>query len=314
MNNEEVKIFAGSASKGFAEEFAKEIWLEVSPIVIKKFSCWENYIKLNKSVRWKKVFIVQTTRTWKMNDDFMELFLIINAAKKSFAKEVHVIIPYISYSRQDKIHDPREPISAKLIAQLIEVSWADEVITMHLHADQNQAFFDIPVDNLNAMKLFIDYIKSKNIKNPIIVSPDAGWAKAAKKFADKLWFPLAIMHKTRPDHNVSEITHVIWDVKWKTPILYDDIVDTAWSVCWAKKALVANWANDEVYMVATHPVFSGPAVERLDEAWFKEIIVTNSIPLEWRVPKNTKIISIAPLIAKIVKNIVEERGVTEIYR
>lgn len=312
--NEKIRIFAGSASKDFAKELAKEVWIELSPLTIKQFSCGETYVKLDKSVRWKKVFIVQTTRTWKMNEDFMELFLLINAAKKSFAKTVHIIIPYISYSRQDKIHEPREPISAKLISQLIEASWADEVITMHLHADQHQAFFDIPVDNLNPMKLFIEEIRSKNLKNPVIISPDAGWAKNAKKFADELWYPLAIMHKTRPEHNVSEITHIIWDIKWKTPIIYDDIVDTAWSVCGAKKALVKNWANNEVYMVATHPVFSGPAVERLDEAWFKEIIVSNSIPLEWKKPKNIKQISIAPLIAKVVKNIIDEKWITEIYR
>lgn len=314
MNKDQVKIFSGSASKEFTKELCKEIWIEPSSVTIKKFSCWETYIKLDESVRWKKVFIVQTTRTWKMNEDFMELFLLINAAKKSFAKDVHVIIPNISYSRQDKIHDPREPISAKLIAQLIETAWADEIITMHLHSDQNQAFFDIPVDNLNAMKLFVEEIKSKNLKNPVVVSPDAGWAKDAKRFADALWFPLAIMHKTRPEHNVSEVTHIIWDIKWKTPILYDDIVDTAWSVCWAKKALTENWAIDEVYMVATHPVFSWPAIERLDKANFKEIVVSNSIPIEWEKPKNLKQISIAPLIWKIVKNIIEEKWVTEIYR
>lgn len=244
----------------------------------------------------------------------MELFLLCEAAKNSFAARINVVIPYFSYARQDKIHSSREPISARLMSDLLVKSGADNIITMNLHSDQIQGFFDVPVDNLNARKIFAKAIREKNLKDPVVVSPDVGGSKMAKKFADELGYPLAILHKTRPEHNVSQITHVIGDVKGKTPIFIDDMVDTAGSVCNAKKAIVEQGARDEVYLVSTHPVFSGPAIERLKEANFKEIIVTNSLPLseEQMFGKITQI-SVAPLIAEVIKNSMQHKSVSTLY-
>lgn len=279
---------------------------------IKTFSCGETYVKFEESFRGKDIFLVQTGRTGHMNNDLIELLLLIDAAKRSFAEKIHVVMPYFPYSRQDKIHGPREGISAKLMANMIRQAGADHVITMHLHSDQIQGFFDCPVDNLNPRRLFVEYFKKKNIKDPVIVSPDAGGAKEAKKFADELGAPLVILHKTRPSHNVSEVTHVIGDVAGKTPIIVDDMVDTAGSVCAAKQGLIDAGANAEVYLATTHAIFSGPARERLTEANFAEIIAVDTLPVE-NPPKNFKTMSVAPLLADVIKNVAEKESVSKLY-
>ncbi len=306
------KVFAGSSHEDFAKKITKELDRDLGKTTIKQFSCGETYVKYNETFRGQDVFIVQTGRTGKMNDDLMELFLLIDAAQKSFAKHIHVVMPYFPYSRQDKIHAPREGISAKLFANLIAKAGADHLITMHLHSDQIQGFFDFPVDNLNPRKIFVDYLRAKNLKDPVIISPDAGGAKMAKKFADDLDCPLAILHKYRPEHNVSEVSHVIGDVKGRTPIIVDDMVDTAGSVCAAKPALINAGANEEIYLCATHAIFSGPAVERLTEANFAEILCSDTLPVENK-PKNFKIISVAPLFAKVIQNVADQKSVSGLY-
>ncbi len=306
------KIFAGSSHPTLSQDISNSLREVISPTTIKRFACGEIYVKFNESFRGQDVFIIQTCRTGHMNEDLMELFLLIDAAKQSFANKVHVIMPYFAYSRQDKIHAAREGISAKLFANLIVRSGADHIITTHLHSDQIQGFFDIPVDNLNPRRMFVDYFKSKNIENAVIVSPDAGGAKMAKKFADELGVSMCVLHKQRPEHNVSEVSHVIGDVKGKTPILVDDMIDTAGSVCAAKKALIEAGANDEVYLCATHPIFSGPARERLTEANFKEIVCTDSLPVE-NPPKNYKILSLKDLLADVIKNVAAQKSVSKLY-
>jgi ribose-phosphate pyrophosphokinase len=306
------KIFAGSSHPEFAEAVAKNLKTPLGPTTIKTFSCGERYVKFDETFRGQDVFLVQTCRTGHMNDDLIELMLLIDAAKQSFAKNVHVVLPYFAYSRQDKIHAPREGISAKLFADLLYTAGADQVITLHLHSDQIQGFFDCPVDNLNPRKLFVDYFAKKKLENPVIVSPDAGGAKMAKKFADDLGCELAILHKQRPEHNVSEVTHVIGDVKGKTPIIIDDMIDTAGSVCGAKEALIKSGANSDVYLCATHPIFSGPARERLTAANFKEILCTDSLPVE-NPPKNYQTLSVAPLFAEVICNVVENKSVSGLY-
>ena len=306
------KIFAGSSHKDFAQNVVKELGVSLSPMQSKKFACGETYIQFEESFRGQDVFLIQTSRTGNVNEDFMELFLMIDAARQSFAKEIHVILPYYGYCRQDKIHAAREGISAKLFADLMVKSGASHVVTLHLHSDQIQGFFDCPLDNLNPRRLFVDYFKSKKIEDAVVVSPDAGGAKMAKKFADDLGVPMVILHKQRPEHNVSEVTHVIGDAKGKTPIIIDDMIDTAGSVCGAKKALLASGCNPDVYLCATHPIFSGPARERLTEADFKEIVCTDSLPVE-NPPKNYKVLSIAPLMAEVIKNISEKKSVSRLY-
>ena len=306
------KIFSGRSHPQLATAIAKNLGKELSPITIKPFKCGETYVKFDESFRGQDIFLVQTCRTGHMNDDLMELFLMIDAARQSFARRIHVILPYFAYSRQDKIHEAREGISAKLLADLMVQAGADHVITLHLHSDQTQGFFDVPVDNLNPRRAFVDYFKAKNITDAVVVSPDAGGAKMAKKFADDLGVSMCILHKQRPEHNVSEVSHVIGDVAGKTPIIVDDMVDTAGSVCAAKQALLAAGANDEVYLCASHAIFSGPARERLTEANFSEIVCTDSLPVE-APPANFKALSMSDLLADVVQNVVEQKSVSQLY-
>jgi ribose-phosphate pyrophosphokinase len=308
------KIFTGSSHPALAQEIADCLGMKVEKMSLKRFACGEIYVRPEDTVRGKEVFIVQTC-TNRVNEDLMELFLICSVMKMSFARKVHVVLPHMGYARQDRVSLPREPISAKLMADLLVQSGADHVITFTLHSDQIQGFFDVPVDNAHPRKLFVDYLKKKKISDPIIVSPDEGGAKAAKKMADELECPMAIMHKSRSVHvhNVSEITHTVGDIGGKTAILYDDMVDTAGSVCNAKEVLVRDGARGEVYLIATHPIFSPPAIERLAEANFKEIIVSNSIPTQNYRLSNLTTISIAPLVAEIIRSVMEEKSVSNVY-
>lgn len=306
------KIFSGTSHPELAQSVAQKLGKELSPVTIKKFACGEIYVKYEESFRGQDVFLVQTCRTARMNDDLVELYLLIDAARQSFARKVHVILPYFAYSRQDKIHGAREGISAKLMADLMVQAGADHVVTLHLHTDQIQGFFDVPVDNLNPRRLFVEYIKSKQLTDPVVISPDAGGAKSAKKFADDLELPLAIMHKQRPEHNQSEVTHIIGDVAGKTPIIVDDMIDTAGSVCAAKQALIDNGSHPDVYLCATHPIFSGPARERLTEANFAEIVCTDSLPVE-NPPKNFTVLSVAELLSEVITNVSEQRSVSKLH-
>ncbi len=314
MSKSNFRLFAGNAHPALAQEIAKLIKMDLSEITIKKFACGEVYINIDETVRGKEVFLIHTTRGGSINEDYMELFLMCDAMRRSFAKKVHVVLPHFGYARQDKLHEARETISAKLISDLLVKSGAEHLITMHLHSDQNQAFFDVPVDNLNPRNMFVDYIKQKGITDGVIVSPDAGGAKSAKQLADKLGFSIAILHKTRPSHNISEVTHIVGDIKGKTPIIYDDMVDTAGSICNAKDILIKGGSNSDVYMMATHPILSNPATERLRKAQFKEVVFTNSIPI----PKDKefpglKVLSIAPLLAAVMEGVIQEKSITPLY-
>lgn len=306
----QLKIFAGSSHPELAKEIAKSLKIKLSELQISRFACGEIYAKPKDTVRGDDVFIIQTA-TSNVNEDLMELFVILDSLKRSFAGRIHVVIPHYPYSRQDRVASPREPISAKLVADLISTAGADHVITMKLHSDQEQGFFNFPVDNLNPEKLFADYFKKKKIKDLVVVSPDAGGAKDAKKFADSVGANLAIIHKTRPNHNVSEVTHVVGDVEGKTCVLFDDMVDTGGSVTAAKVALEKMGANKDIYLAATHAVFSDPAVERFKQAGFKEVVVTNSIPLpKEKQFKGLKVLSVAPFLAGIIKNVHDDKSVT----
>jgi len=314
MSETKYTIFSGSSHPELAEAIAKALGKPLGKIKLSTFSCGEKYIALEQTIRGQEVFLVQTCRDKLVNEDYMELFLMINAAKLSFATQIHVIIPHFGYARQDKVHVPREPISAKVMADLLVKAGANHIITFELHSDQNQAFFDVPVDNINVHRLFAQYFMKKNLKNITIVSPDAGGAKNAKKFADDLHTPIAILHKSRPAHNVATTTHVVGDVKGRTCIIYDDMIDTAGSVVSAHKALLANGAKKDIYLAATHPIFSGPAVIRLSEAGFKEVVVTNSLPLpKEKQFKGLKVISIAPLLASIIGNITQQKSVSSLF-
>lgn len=296
-----------------AEEIARHLKIKLSPMHISRFACGEIYAKPEVTVRGCDIFVVQTA-THNVNEDLMELFVMLDAFKRSFANNIHVVMPHYGYARQDRVATPREPISAKLMADLISAAGADHLITMSLHSDQEQGFFDFPVDNLYSKKFFADYFKKKKLKDLVVVSPDAGGAKEAKKFADVLGAELAIIHKARPKANVSEVTHLVGDVEKKTCIIFDDMIDTGGSVCNAAKALRANKANKDIYLAATHAVFSNPATERLAKAGFKEVVVTNSIPVpKEKQFKGLKVLSIAPLMAKIIKNVYSAKSVSTVF-
>ncbi len=305
-------LFTGSSHPALAQDLARELGMDLGKLTLKKFSCGENYVRYDQSVRGQDVYIVQTG-TLNPNEDIMELCLLCQAAKLSFAKSVHVIVPHFPYSRQDRVSEPREPISAKLVALLLEQSGADHVMVLDFHSDQIQGFFGIPVDAVLARPIFADYFKGKNLPNPVVVAPDVGGAKRAKKFADSIGAELAILHKGRPAHNEAEIHEVVGDIKGKTCILFDDIIDTAGTLLSAKEALLERGANKDVYAVATHAVFSGPAVQRLAKAGFKEVVVSDSMPLDPTAIPSLHILRTAPLLAHVIRSIESKQSVTDIY-
>ncbi len=306
-----LKIFTGSSSPALGKAICKKIGISPGKLKLEDFACGEKYVQIGESVRGCNCFVIQTA-TGNVNEELIELFLIIDALKRSLAKYIHVVIPHFGYARQDKITDPREPISAKLMASLIEHAGAKHIITLDLHSSQTQAFFEKPVDNLTAKKIFLNYFKKKKLKNSVVVSPDAGGAKNAEKFAKLLGSSLAILHKSRPAHNVAEIQHIIGDVKGKTAIIFDDMVDTAGSVTAAAKVLKKNGVKD-IYLAATHAVLSGPARERLSKAGFKEIVVTDSIPQDLKKLKNIKILSITTLFADTIRGVHQGRSVSQLW-
>jgi ribose-phosphate pyrophosphokinase len=304
-------LFAGSSHPALARALAKELHTDLGKILLKSFSSGERYAKFDESVRGKDVFLLQTgSRT--VNEDLIELFLMCQAAKLSFAKSVHAIIPHFPYARQDRVAAPREPISAKLIAHLLEESGADHLITLDLHSDQIQGFFQIPVDALSGRHIFANYFNMKKFTDTVVVSPDAGGAKRAKSLADLIGAELAIMHKSRPGHQVTEVVEVVGDVKGKTCIVFDDMIDTAGSLIAAKGALDERDAK-EIYAAATHAIFAGEAIKRLKEANFTEVVVTDSIPQDHKAFPGLIILPIAPMLAEVIRHIERGESVTKIY-
>ena len=250
------------------------------------------------------VFIIQSTSP-PVNDKLLELLLIIDACKRASAKEINVIMPYYGYSRQDRKALPREPISAKLVANLIEAAGANRVITFDLHVEQIQGFFNIPVDNLEAVSLFADYFIKKKLKDIVVVSPDVGGARRARRLAKSLDLNIAIIDKRRPAHGVAEIMNVIGEVKGMNAIIMDDIIDTAGTIVGAAKALKKEGAKD-IYIVATHPLLSGPASERLMNDAIKEVIVTNTISIsKEKTFEKLRVISLAKLLSDSISKIYE---------
>ena len=307
------KIFALNSHPALAAEISRILKMPLGKITLKKFSCGENFVNFEETVRGREIFLIGTARTEFVNEDFFEVFLAADAAKRSFAKKVHIVFPHFGYARQDKIHCARESISAKLIAKLLQNSGVDHLICLHLHTDQIQGFFDFTVDNLSARRLFVEKLKKEKIENPVIVSPDAGGAKSAKKFADELGANLAILHKSRPAHNTAEIFEIVGDVKNRNCILLDDLIDTAGSVCAAKEILIKNGARKNVFLAATHPVFSGAARKKLAGAKFAKIFVSDSLPLENCKNLPIETVSVAPLISQTIENVLSDRSVSQLF-
>jgi ribose-phosphate pyrophosphokinase len=308
------RFFSGSSHSQLAMEIASYLNIKSGKINLKKFSCNESYAVIQESIRGDDIYILQTIGE-NPNDDYMELFIIMDALKRASARSVNVVIPHFGYARQDKKSAPREPISARLIADLLSAVGLDRIICMDLHADQIQGFFSQPVDHLTAIPLFIDYFSKKNLKDLVVVAPDAGRAKVAKKLSDSLKAELAILHKTRPSHNIAEIVNIVGDVKNKTILLIDDMVDTAGSVTSGVKTLRNHGCNNDIYLATTHAVFSGPAIERLKQAQFKEIVVTNTINIsQEKKLKELVILSVAPLLAEAIKRNYEHLSISSLFK
>jgi len=312
MNNSPLKIFSGSSNQELALEIARYLGTELSGIDLKRFKDGEISVKLKDNVRAHDVFIIQSTCN-PSNDHIMELLLMIDAAVRASASRITAVIPYFGYARQDRKVEPRVPISAKVVSNIIQVTGADRVLTMDLHADQIQGFFDIPVDNLYASPIAIDYLKSLTLENVVVVSPDAGGVDRARFLAKKMNSSLAIIDKRRPEANVVDIMNVIGEVKGKNCILIDDIADTAGSISKAALALKERGAND-VYCLFSHPVLSENAVENLRMADFTQIIFTNSIPLpEHKKLRNMQVLSIAPLFGEAIRRIHNGESVSSLF-
>ncbi len=305
-------VFSGTSHPDLGIEVATGIGEKLGNVEISRFKNGEIYVRFLESVRGVDAFVIQTCAE-PVNDHIMELLLIIDALKRASAKRITAVIPYYGYSRQDKKTLAREPISARLVADIISVAGANRVLSVDLHAGQIQGFFDFPFDHITALPLLAGYIVQKNLQNVVVVSPDAGRVKVAKKFADRLRAPMAILHKRRTEKNVAEVLHVIGDVKGKTAVIIDDMVDTAGTMVNAAEALRDEGAV-EIYACATHPILSGSAVERIRDSKIKELVVTNTLPVspEKKIDKIT-VLSIAPLLASTILAVFKEESVSELF-
>ncbi|MGD9761126.1 MAG: ribose-phosphate diphosphokinase [Candidatus Izemoplasmatales bacterium] len=312
FHGSKVKLFALSSNSQLAQDIADFIGIPLSKCEVTHFADGEININIPETVRGHKVFVIQSTCN-PVNEHIMELLIMIDALKRASAREVNVVIPYYGYSRQDRKAKARQPISAKLVANLLEVAGATRVISMDLHAPQIQGFFDIPIDNFRGMPIISNYILSKNLENVCVVSPDHGGVARARDLANTLQSPIAIIDKMRPEPNVAEVMNIIGQVKGKTCVIVDDMIDTAGSIFAAANALAEAGAKD-IYACCTHPVFSKNATDLLMEAPIKEVICTNTIelPIEKLFPKLTQL-STAELLGQGIINIIDDQGVSTLF-
>ncbi len=307
-----MKIISGSSNRPLAEEIAKYLNINLSEVELKKFKDNEISVKIGENIREIDLFIVQSTCN-PANDHLMELLLLIDAAFRASARRITAVIPYFGYARQDRKVEPRVPISAKVVANILHAVGVKRVLTVELHSEQIQGFFDVPVDNLISTPIMVDYLKKLNISDAVVVSPDTGGVERARFLGKRLNAGLAIIDKRRPEANVSKVMHVIGDVKGKNCILLDDMIDTGGSISGAARALREDGARD-IYCVATHPVLSADAAEKLRSADFKEIVVTNTIPMspEKKLP-NMTVLSIAPLFGEAIRRIHNGESVSSLF-
>lgn len=307
-----LKLFACNSNPQLAQEIAQAIGVPLGDSQVVNFSDGEIQIRLNESVRGCNVFVIQSTSA-PVNDNLMELLVMVDALKRASAKSINVVMPYYGYARQDRKARSRDPITAKLVANIIETAGAHRVIAMDLHATQIQGFFDIPVDHLLGVPILGQYFKSKDLSDIVVVSPDHGGVVRARKLADYLKTPLAIIDKRRPEPNVSEVMNIIGDIKGKTAIIIDDIIDTAGTIVLAANAMKEAGVS-EVYACCTHPVLSGPAMKRIEDSPIKEVVVTNTINIRHPEPsRKIKILSVAPLIGEAIIRIHEQLSVSTLF-
>ncbi|MCX5678799.1 MAG: ribose-phosphate pyrophosphokinase [Candidatus Omnitrophica bacterium] len=306
-------IFSGNANKDLALKICKFLKIELGDASVDKFSDGEIRVKINENVRGHDVFVIQST-SCPSNDNLMELLIMIDALKRASAQRITAVLPYFGYARQDRKDQPRVPITAKLVANVLTVAGADRILTVDLHAGQIQGFFDIPLDHLYAFTIFADYIKELELdKNMVIVSPDVGGIKTARAYAKKMHCDLAIVDKRRINDKQAEAMHIMGDVAGKNVVIIDDMVATAGSLVEAVAALKKAGAL-EVYASITHPVLAGPAVERLKDSQIKELVVTDTIPIpkEKMIPR-IKVLSVASLLGEAIMRIHNEKSISVLF-
>ncbi|MDD5449673.1 MAG: ribose-phosphate pyrophosphokinase [Candidatus Omnitrophica bacterium] len=312
MDNGELVVFSGNANPKLAKEICDYLEVEVGQALVGKFSEGETRLKIEQDVRGKDVFVVQPTCP-PVNENLMELLIIMDALKRASAKRITAVLPYYGYARQDRKDQPRVPITAKLVANLITIAGADRVLTIDLHAGQIQGFFDIPLDNLYAVNVFVDYLTKLGGKNLVVVSPDVGGIKMARAYAKRFKASLAIVDKRRINDKEAEVMHILGEVKGKNAVIVDDIAATAGSLVEAVASLKKAGAK-EIYAAITHPVLSGPAIERIKDSPLKELLTTNTIPIEKnKMIKKIKVLSIGPLLAEAIKRIHHEESVSSLF-
>jgi ribose-phosphate pyrophosphokinase len=316
-DSKRLMVFAGRASQELGGKIAARLGIELGEVTLKTFANGEIYVRFEESVRGADVFLVQSTCR-PVNDSLMELLIMIDAAKLASAHRITAVIPWYGYSRQDKKSAPREPITAKLIAELLQAAGVDRVLTMDLHAGQVQGFFRVPVDHMTALPMFVDHFRERVYEGDlterlVVVSPDAGRAKLANHFAERLGATLAVLTKQRPDHNHAEITLLIGDVEGCTAILIDDMIDTAGTLC-AGAEVVKRAGATRVFAAATHGLLSGRAVERLRESVIEEVVISDTVPLPEDVPPDLfRVLSVDRILADSVHNVFCDESVSAIF-
>ncbi len=304
-------IFSGTANPELAQKISDYLDVPVSKANITKFSDGEISVQISESVRGKDVYIIQPTCA-PANKNLMELLIMVDALKRSSAGSINAVVPYYGYARQDRKAAPRVPITAKLVADMMEKAGIDRVVTIDLHAAQIQGFFNIPVDNLYGANLFLDYIKDKHFKNPIVASPDIGGVARARYFAQKLGLDMVIVDKRRQKANEAEVMNIIGDVEGKDVILIDDMIDTAGTMVKGAKALKDKGATS-VMACCTHPVLSGPAYERIESGAIDELVVSDTIPLKQKSDK-IKVLSTAKLLSEVIRRIYNNESVNSLFK
>lgn len=313
FEDDKLRIFTGNANPELAREIAATLHTTLGDSVVNRFNNGEIQVMINESVRGKDIFIVQPTCGPIVNDNVMELLIMADAFKRASANHITAVIPYYGYARQDRKARGREPITAKLMADLLETAGVTRVVTIDLHAAQIQGFFNIPFDHMPGGPLMAEYIKSKKLENVIVISPDLGGVSRARGFAEILQCPMAIIDKRRPRPGVAEVMNIIGEVKGKTCIMVDDMVDTAGSLTEGARAL-KNFGAAEIYACCTHPILTDPALERISQSDITELVVTNTIPLppSKRHPK-IRVLSIAPILSETIMRIYTDRSVSSLF-
>ena len=313
MNDERFKIFSGTANPALAEAICRHLGVPLGKSLLGRFSDGEIYFQILENVRGADVFVVQPC-SFPVDNHLLELLLMIDAFKRASAWRITAVLPYYCYARQDRKDKPRVPISAKLVADLLETAGASRALTLDLHAPQIQGYFDVPVDHLYGSPVLVDYFRNKNLQNLTVVSPDAGGVERARAFAKKLGAPLAIVDKRRVDLDVTEVMNLIGDVRGRSTLIVDDIIDTAGTLVKTADALMREGAT-QVFAACTHAVFSGPAVERIANSVISEVVATDSVPLceAAKHVKKIKILSVAELLARGIRSIHEETSISELF-